>query len=296
MKEILVTGSGGFIGNYLIPQLLNQNYKIFGICKKKQKSSKNFVSVNMDITKITNFKLKSDFSKIIHMAAFSDVSFCNLNPSKCYELNVDGTQKMLEIARKRDSEFIFLSSSHVYGDSTNLPLSETDSCNPLSHYASSKRMSEILCETYSKTYGLNIRVARIFSVYGPNSSKSNLIFNILEQILHNSQITLGNIMPKRDFIFIDDVVSGLLNIVNSRNKGYDVYNLGTGKSTSIKDLANFLFSHSNKKMRIISKKSKIRENDVLNICADISKMKSHFNWKPKVSLKRGLETTYNYYS
>ena len=230
------------------------------------------------------------------MAALSDVDYCNTNPSKCYEINVQGTQKMLEIARKKDAEFIFLSSSHVYGNSKNLPLSETESSSSLSHYASSKKMSEILCETYALTYGLNIRVARIFSVYGPNSSKSNLVFNIINQVIHDSQITLGNITPKRDFIFIDDVITGLLGIINSKKKGYDTYNLGTGKSTSIVDLINLVLNFSNKKMRIISKKDKIRKNDVLDVCANISKMNSHFNWKPQVSLKKGLEITCKYYS
>lgn len=296
MKEILVTGSSGFIGNYLVPQLLHQNYKVFGISKRKQKSFKNFISSSMDISNITNSKLQNNFSKIIHMAALSDVDYCNLNPSKCYEINVNGTQKILEIARKKDAEFIFLSSSHVYGNSKKIPLSETESSLPLSHYASSKKMGEILCETYSLTYGLNIRIARIFSVYGPNSSKSNLVFNIINQVIHNSQITLGNITPKRDFIFIDDVITGLLDIVNSKKKGYNVYNLGTGKSTSIVDLINLVLNFSNKKMRVISKKDKIRKNDVLDVCANISKMNSHFNWKPQVSLKKGLEITCKYHS
>lgn len=296
MKEILVTGSSGFIGNYLVPQLLNQNYKVFGISKRKQKSFKNFISSSIDISKITNSKLQNNFSKIIHMAALSDVDYCNHNPSKCYEINVQGTQKMLETARKNDAEFIFLSSSHVYGNSKNLPLSETESSSSLSHYASSKKISEILCETYALTYGLNIRIARIFSVYGPNSSKSNLVFNIINQVIHDSQITLGNITPKRDFIFIDDVITGLLGIINSKKKGYDTYNLGTGKSTSIVDLINLVLNFSNKKMRIISKKDKIRKNDVLDVCANISKMNSHFNWKPQVSLKKGLEITCKYYS
>ena len=293
---MLVTGSSGFIGNYLVPQLLNQNYKVFGISKRKQKSFKNFISSSIDINNISNSKLRNNFSKIIHMAALSDVDYCNFNPSKCYEINVSGTQRMLEIARKKDAEFIFLSSSHVYGNSKNLPLSETESNLPLSHYASSKRMSEILCETYALTYGLNIRIARIFSVYGPNSSKSNLVFNIINQVIHDSQITLGNITPKRDFIFIDDVITGLLDIINSKKKGYDIYNIGTGKSTSITDLINIVLNFSNKKMRIISKKDKIRKNDVLDVCANISKMSSHFNWKPQVSLKKGLEITCKYYS
>jgi len=143
---------------------------------------------------------------------------------------------------------------------------------------------------------LNIRIARIFSVYGPNSSKSNLIFNIINQAIHNSQITLGNITPKRDFIFIDDLITGLLNVINSKKKKYDIYNLGTGKSTSIVDLINLVLNFSNKKMHIISKKDKIRKNDVLDVCANISKMNSHFNWKPQVTLKKGLKITYKYYS
>ena len=151
-------------------------------------------------------KIKNKYTDIIHMAAHSDVTYCNLNPTKCYELNVKSTQKMLEIARKNDSNFIFLSSSHVYGNPIKQPIIEDSLCNPSTHYASSKRMSEILCETYARTYGLNIRIARIFSVYGPNSSKSNLIFNIINQAIHNSQITLGNITPKRDFIFIDEQI------------------------------------------------------------------------------------------
>ena len=291
-----MTGSSGFIGSYLVPQLLKQNYKVFGISKRKQKSFKNFISHSMDISKITNSKLQNNFSKIIHMAALSDVDYCNLNPSKCYEINVNGTQKMLEIARKNDAEFIFLSSSHIYGNSKNLPLSETESSLPLSHYASSKKMSEILCETYALTYGLNIQIARIFSVYGPNSSKSNFIFNVINQVIHDSQIILGNITPKRDFIFIDDVITGLLNIINSKKKGCNIYNLGTGKSTSIIDLIDLVLNFSNKKMRVISKKDKIRKNDVLEVCANISKMNSQFNWKPQVSLKKGLEITYKHYS
>ena len=128
-----------------------------------------------------------------------------------------GEASTTKIARKKDAEFIFLSSSHIYGNSKNLPLSETESSSPLSHYASSKKISEILCETYARTYGLNIRIARIFSVYGPNSSKSNLIFNIINQAIHNSQITLGNITPKRDFIFIDDIIKVNLWMMNHPN-------------------------------------------------------------------------------
>jgi UDP-glucose 4-epimerase len=294
LKKILITGATGFIGSHLIPEL-SQNHKIVGISKNKIKSFKNFTSSSLDITK-SNLRIKNDYSDIIHMAAYSDVAYCNLNPVKCYEFNVKSTQKMLEIARKNDSSFVFLSSSDVYGNPKKQPILENSSCNPSTHYASSKRMSEILCETYSKTYGLNIRIARIFSVYGPNSPKSNLIFNIVNQIINNPKIILGNISPKRDFIFISDVIDGLVKITNSKKKKFEIYNLGSGKSISIKNLVHDCSRISNTKLKIVLSKEKSRKNEIMNVQANISKMKKELNWKPKISLNEGLEKTFNYYN
>lgn len=293
MEEILITGSTGFIGNNLISEL-NSNYKIFGISKNKKEKSKNFISRSMDITK-SDVRLKNNFTKIIHTIAQSDVAFCNQNPTKCYELNVKSTQKMLEIARKKDSRFVFLSSSHVYGNPKKLPISEKDLCDPTTHYASSKKMSEMLCKTYSQTYGLDVSIARIFSVYGPNSPKSNLIFNIMFQMIHNSKVKLGNVYPKRDFIFISDVIDGLKKIINSKKKGYQIYNIGSGKSTSIEELVNICFEIYNKKSKLISLKKNSRKKDIPEIRSTITKMRSEFGWKPKVSLKEGLEITYNHH-
>ena len=293
MKKILITGATGFIGTHLIPQLI-KNHKVVGISKNKIKSSKNFISSNVDITN-KNLKIKNKYTDIIHMAAHSDVTYCNLNPTKCYELNVKSTQKMLEIARKNDSNFIFLSSSHVYGNPIKQPIVEDSVCNPSTHYASSKKMSEILCETYAKTYGLDIQVARLFSVYGPKSPKSNLIFNIINQIINNSKIILGNTYPKRDFIFISDVIMGLTKILNSKQKGFQVYNLGSGKSVSVENIVKNCLTISNKKLKTISSKEKRRKNEIINIQANISKMEKEFNWKAEISLKKGLEITYNHY-
>ena len=293
MKKILITGATGFIGTHLIPQLI-KNHKVVGISKNKIKSSKNFISSNVDITN-KNLKIKNKYTDIIHMAAHSDVTYCNLNPTKCYELNVKSTQKMLEIARKNDSNFIFLSSSHVYGNPIKQPIVEDSVCNPSTHYASSKKMSEILCETYAKTYGLDIQVARLFSVYGPKSPKSNLIFNIINQIINNSKIILGNTYPKRDFIFISDVIMGLTKILNSKKKGFQVYNLGSGKSVSVENIVKNCLTISNKKLKTISSKEKRRKNEKIKIQANISKMKKEFDWKTEISLKKGLEITYNHY-
>jgi nucleoside-diphosphate-sugar epimerase len=113
---------------------------------------------------------------------------------------------------------------------------------------------------------------------------------------NNPKIILGNTSPKRDFIFISDVVNGLIKIINSKKKKFEIYNLGSGKSISIKNLVNNCFIISNKKLKIISSKEKSRKNEIMKIQANICKMKKEFSWKPKISLKEGLEMTHNYYN
>lgn len=292
LEEILITGSTGFVGSHLI-QGMKKNFQITGISKNETNST-DYKFHSIDITN-PKFSFDNKFSKIIHTAALSDVGYCNSHPSECYETNVFATQKMLEFTRKNDSEFVFLSSSHVYGVPKQLPISESDICDPLNHYATSKKMSEILCKEYSKIYGLDIKIARIFSGYGPGSHASNLINKIFNQIIHDSKIVLGNLYPKRDFIFISDIVNGLIKIITSEKKRFEIYNIGTGKSTSIEDIAKICLKISKKDHRLVSSKEFNRENEIPEIFADISKMNSEFGWEPQVSLERGLETTYNYY-
>ena len=104
------------------------------------------------------------------MAAITDVLWCQNNPVKCFDSNVGITQKLLEVARIKDCKFVYLSTSHVYGHPIHNPIRESDPVHPESIYAASKFAGEILCESYAKSYGLNISVARLFSVYGPYSS------------------------------------------------------------------------------------------------------------------------------
>jgi nucleoside-diphosphate-sugar epimerase len=288
---ILLTGSDGFIGKSLVPVLLNQNFDIFSINKNKQKSTSHHFSLTSDITKINNSDLKHSFSKIIHMAALSDIQKCNAFPSMCFDVNVNGTQKILEIARKNDVPIIFFSSSHVYGDPKSLPVSETHQVSPSSIYSSSKIMAETLCQTYSNVYGLDISVVRLFSVFGPNAPSSNLISRIINQISSHGSVKLGNIKPKRDFIFIDDVIDALISIIKFQKNGFNIYNVGTGKSNSVEKICKLIFKNYKKKYSVLSEKSQIRKSDVLEIKADISKMNLDFNWNPQVSLLDGLKFT-----
>ena len=131
---------------------------------------------------------------------------------------------MLEICRKKDANFIFASTSHVYGQPKKNPICEKEDTKQNSIYASTKIAGENLCELYSKTYGLNISILRFFSLYGPNSPKHNVIFNIINQYKNNSIIKMGNLKPKRDFLFIDDAIRAI-NLINENQKGFEIFRL-----------------------------------------------------------------------
>jgi UDP-glucose 4-epimerase len=291
MDSIVISGYNGFIGSSLTSRL--NKFKIIGISDKKSKNVKNVTPIIKSVNKINSTDVKYSFQTLVHLAAVSDVSFCNNNPEICYEVNVNGTAKMLEIARKNDANIIFTSSSHIYENPIKLPIKENDKINPSSVYSSSKIMAETLCETYAKIYGLNITVLRLFSIYGPNSPQHNLILNIIKQIKTKQVISLGNINTKRDFIHIDDVTDAFYRVVRSQKKGFNVYNICTNKSTSIKEICKKLIKHNKTKVPIVSSKNKLRKNDIPEIRGNFLKFKKDYEWNPKIKLEQGLKTTFN---
>ena len=136
------------------------------------------------------------------MAAISNLDFCQKNPDKVFETNIHGTHNILELARKKDSDLVFMSTSHIFGKTNNIAIKENYPKNPLSLYAATKLSGEIMCESYANSYGLNIGVARLFSLFGPNGPKHSVTYNIIQQILNKHVIKLGNINAKRDFLYI----------------------------------------------------------------------------------------------
>ncbi len=291
MKQIIITGHNGFLGSNILLKLVSEKYAITGISKtiKKNNSIKQIKRNILDIK-------DSDISKnssIIHLAAITDVAYCEKHPEECYNVNVIATQKILEIARKKNCSLIYPSTSHVYGVPKKLPIKETHPTNATSVYSESKISAEKLCQAYSKSYGLNISVLRLFSIYGPKNAEYKVESRIIRQLLSNSMIKIGNLSPKRDFIYIDDVTKAF-QIVIKNLKNFNIYNVGSEKSYSIQEICNILKKLSGKKTPIVADKGKLRKNDIKNVISDCSKIK-RLGWKPKISINEGLELTLNWY-
>ena len=291
MKQIIITGHNGFLGSNLLLKLISEKYDITGISKTIKKNN----SIKQIKRNILNIK-DSDIAKnscIIHLAAITDVVYCEKYPEECYKVNVMATQKILEIARKKNCSLIYPSTSHVYAIPHKLPIKEAHPTNATSVYSESKISGEKLCEAYSKSYGLNISVLRLFSTYGPKNSEYKVESRIITQLLSNKSIKIGNLYPKRDFVYIDDVIRAF-QIVMKNLKGFHTYNVGSERSYSIQEICNILKKLSGKKNPIIVDKTKLRKNDIKNVVSDCSKIKK-LGWKPRVSINKGLELTLNWY-
>jgi len=291
MKQITITGHNGFLGSNLLLKLISEKYDITGISKTIKKNN-SIKQIKRNILNIKDSDIANN-SCIIHLAAITDVVYCEKYPEECYKVNVMATQKILEIARKKNCSLIYPSTSHVYGIPRKLPIKETHPTNASSVYSESKISGEKLCEMYSKSYGLNISVLRLFSTYGPKNSEYKVESRIITQLLSNRSIKIGNLSPKRDFIYIDDVISAF-QIVIKNLKGFNIYNVGLERSYSIQEICNILKKLSGKKISIVTDKTKLRKNDIKNVVSDCSKIKK-LGWKPKISINKGLELTLNWY-
>ena len=291
MKQIIITGHNGFLGSNLLLKLISEKYDITGISKTIKKNN-SIKQIKRNILNIKDSDIANN-SCIIHLAAITDVVYCEKYPEECYKVNVMATQKILEIARKKNCSLIYPSTSHVYGIPRKLPIKETHPTNASSVYSESKIVGEKLCEMYSKSYGLNISVLRLFSTYGPKNSEYKVESRIITQLLSNRSIKIGNLSPKRDFIYIDDVIRAF-QIVIKNLKGFNIYNVGLERSYSIQEICNILKKLSGKKISIVTDKTKLRKNDIKNVVSDCSKIKK-LGWKPKISINKGLELTLNWY-
>ena len=290
MKNIIVTGHDGFLGSHLVPEL-QKKFNVIGVSKTGY--SQKITQLKKDICKISYLDFPEKINYIIHLAAITDPIYCQKNPKECFNVNVNGTQNILELARRKDSKIIFFSTSHVYGIPKKLPVKEGDPKHPNSIYSDSKLDAEIICESYSRTYGVDVSIARLFSVYGPNSSSHLVVNSIINQLLKNKVIQLGNVNSRRDFIYVTDVIQAIKIILKTIH-GFNDYNVGTGKSYSILEICEILKKISKKNIPVKSIKSKIRKNDLSKIVCDPTKIQN-LGWKSKIEISVGLQKMLEWY-
>jgi UDP-glucose 4-epimerase len=277
-EKVLVTGHKGFIGQELVRTLEKYDNEVT-ILEEDQ-------GRRIDIRDWNKIKDLDDFQTIYHLAALTFVPYSFEYPKKTYDVNVGGTLNMLELGRLVDAEQIVTMSSYVYGTPQYLPIDENHPTNPNNPYTHSKLITEELCEAYSRDFGLNCVVFRPFNIYGPGQNENFLIPSIINQ-LKTGKIELKDPEPKRDFIYLSDVVNALLKVCKLKNSETNIFNIGSGESYSVKEITDKIVELTGKSVKI-SYTGERRKNEIMNTIADVKRIKKILGWEPLVDINQGL--------
>jgi len=309
-KRILITGAAGFIGSNLINSLLQKddvqvigldNFDDFYKREQKEKNMSSFFSnqdfsfIEGDIRNMNDLLALAEIDVIVHLAAKAGVRPSIQNPILYQEVNVSGTQNLLEFARQRNiKQFVFASSSSVYGINENVPWHEEEKLMPISPYASTKLSCEMLGHVYSHLYGIRFLALRFFTVYGPAQRPDLAIHKFFNSISKGQAIPVfGDGSTSRDYTFVEDTIQGIKSAINYDQSDFEIINLGNHQAVTLSELIQSIEKICGKQA-IIDRQPE-QPGDVPQTYADISKAQKLLNYHPETSLETGLLRFYEWY-
>jgi nucleoside-diphosphate-sugar epimerase len=275
MNRVLVTGSAGFIGTHLVKMLKKSGYTVFELGTHVG-----------DVTDSATWEKFPATDIVIHLAAKSFVPESWNNIPHYINCNVLGTTEALNYCRKHNAKLIFLS-SYMYGNPEKLPIPETSALAVNNPYALSKKMAEEVCKFYSDNFNIPVVIFRPFNIYGINQAEHFLIPTLIKQVFENNEVRIKDLEPKRDYVYIDDLVSAIIKAINYDGL-FAIFNIGSGMSYSVKYLIDTILHISGKNLAVISDKDR-RKGEIMDCIADISLAKKELNWQPSFSLEEGIE-------
>lgn len=312
MENILVTGGAGFIGSHLVDRLLaegdwqvtvvddfNDFYDPSIKRENAQRAAANprFRLAEADIR--DNAALKSIFDEghfecIVHLAARAGVRPSLDQPVLYAETNINGTLNLLEQAREHGiKQFVFGSSSSVYGENAKVPFSEDDPVRrPISPYAATKGAGELLCHTYAHLYGIRAVCLRFFTVYGPRQRPDLAIHKFARLMTEGKPIPVfGDGTTRRDYTFIDDIIHGVRTaidyVADSEHSVYEVINLGESRTVELRQLISLLENELG--VKAVIDRQPLQPGDVPQTFADITKARQTLGYNPQTQIEEGIK-------
>lgn len=272
-RTILVSGASGFIGRPLTERLERAGYSVV----RHSEASGD----------IAGCHLPGGANHVFHLAARTFVPDSWSAPLPFYATNVLGTVNVAEFCRCHGASLTMLS-SYVYGKPRFLPISEEHPVEAFNPYGHSKLLAEEVCRYYARQFGLRVTIIRPFNIYGPGQNGNFLVPTLLRQVLDSrvQEISIADDRPRRDYLYVDELLDLLLLTIEPQ--GFDIFNAGSGRSVSPRQLAESMLQVAAIEKPIVSR-GDARQDEVLETVADVAKADRVLGWQPRMSLAEGLE-------
>jgi NAD dependent epimerase/dehydratase len=306
MKNILVTGAGGFIGSHLTELLVKKGYKVKAFVHynsnnnwgwlDKSEISKSIEVIPGDIRDFDSVKnaIKS-VDTIFHLAALIGIPYSYVSPMAYIKTNIEGTYNVMQASREIDIENILITStSETYGTAQYVPIDEKHPAVGQSPYAATKISADEIALSYHRSFDLPVKIVRPFNTYGPRQSARAIIPTVIMQLLSGKkEIHLGNLTPTRDLTFVKDTAKGFYEIAKSDSLIGGITNIGMKDEIQIGELVKLIGELMGCNFDIVSETQRVRpeKSEVERLFCDNSKITSNTNWTPDYTLKTGLIET-----
>lgn len=282
---ILVTGATGFIGTKVVAALKASGKTVVPIGSKDCDIT--------DLKQVLYLYQKAEamgirLTHVVHLAGIIAVSKSWDEPELFFRVNTHGTMNVLELCRQYGLSMTYIS-AYIYGQPEELPIKEDANIKPNNPYAQSKYMAEELCRFYSENYRVKTCIIRPFNIYGPGQTTDFIIPLIIHQIKYENDISVNDLFPKRDYVFVEDLAGAIVKAVDKECYG-EVINIGSGESHSVAEVIEILQKLTNDTKPVYGK-NKVRKNEMNDVVADIQAAKDILEWEPTTSLTEGLKIT-----
>ncbi len=306
MKKILITGGSGFLGSHLCKRLHREGHQVICLDNNYTGNLANISSlikeerfqfVEHDIREPVEFEV----DEIYNLACPASPPHYQLDPLYTIETSYLGAKNTLELAKKNNAKILQASTSEVYGDPQVHPQTEqywghVNPIGPRACYDEGKRISETLFVNYQRRFSIQTKIIRIFNTYGPfmHPEDGRVVSNFIIQALKGENLTIyGDGSQTRSFCYVDDLIEGMIRLMNSSSNITGPINIGNPNEFTIKELAEKIIAKINSSSSITFQE--LPKDDPLQRKPDISLAKKHLNWHPEIELEQGLEKTIEYF-
>ena len=310
MKNILITGAGGFIGSHLTELCVQRGCRVKAFVHYNSRNSwgwledspcvKDVEIISGDVRDYDSVhSALKGCDTVFHLAALIGIPYSYVSPLAYVRTNIEGTYNVLHSARELKLKNVLITStSETYGTAQYVPMDELHPLAGQSPYSATKIGADQLALSYYRSFGLPVKIIRPFNTYGPRQSARAVIPAIITQILSGrKEIELGNILPTRDLTYVKDTALGFWEIAGSKTVVGEITNIGMNQEISMGNLVKLIASLMNKKVDIAKDQKRIRpeKSEVERLCCDNKKILERTAWRPRYDLRRGLKETIQWF-